>query len=292
MKLFDPNNPNEKKKMIAAAVLGLAALIILGYLFLGGGSKKPTPQAGGQPTPSPVRRPKDPQPPDDETADMAAFRKISYGGTAVGGAGTDRNIFSYWEPPPKPVRPPPTPVPPPPPPLVLSSVSPATVYARTGDFSLLLGGEKFTPAVRIILDGRAMPTRFINSQQLATTVTADMIANPGNRRVEVRTPDGVLFSNNANLNVTPPPVPNYNYVGLIGRPRGNDIVVLQDKGSKDLLNAQRGDTVGGRFRLTSISDKELVFVDTNLKISHKLTFNPETSTGRPPTRRAVVDDDP
>lgn len=292
MRLFDPNNPNEKKKMIAAAVLGLAALIILGYLFLGGGSKKPTPQAGGQPTPSPERGPKEPPPPGDDEPNLADFREINYGGTAVSAAGTDRNIFSYWEPPKKPEKPPPTPVPPPPPPLVLSSVSPATVYARTGDFSLLVGGEKFTPAVRIILDGRAMPTRFINSQQLATTVTADMIANPGNRRLEVRTPDGVLFSNTSNLNVTPPPVPNYNYVGLIGKPRGNDIVVLQDKSSKDLLNAQRGDTIGGRFRLTSISDKELVLIDTNLKITHKLTFSPETSTGRPPTRRAVVDDDP
>ena len=30
MQLFDPNNPNEKKKMIAAAALGLAAIIVLG----------------------------------------------------------------------------------------------------------------------------------------------------------------------------------------------------------------------------------------------------------------------
>jgi hypothetical protein len=177
--------------------------------------------------------------------------------------------------------------------LTVSSVSPATVYARTGDFSLQVGGDKFTPAVRIIIDGRAVPTRFINAQQLGTTVTADMIANPGNRRIEVKSQDGALYSNTANLNVTPPPVPNYTYVGLIGKPRGNDIVVLQDKGSKDLLNAQRGDTVGGRFRITSISDKEILLVDTNLKISHKLPFSPEASTGgRPPIRRAVVDDDP
>jgi hypothetical protein len=30
-KLFDPNNPNEKKKMIAAGALGLVALIVLAY---------------------------------------------------------------------------------------------------------------------------------------------------------------------------------------------------------------------------------------------------------------------
>ena len=42
MQLFDPNNPNEKKKMIAAAVLGVGAIAILGYVFFGGsGSTKP-----------------------------------------------------------------------------------------------------------------------------------------------------------------------------------------------------------------------------------------------------------
>ena len=29
MQLFDPNNPNEKKKMIAAGVLGVAAIALL-----------------------------------------------------------------------------------------------------------------------------------------------------------------------------------------------------------------------------------------------------------------------
>jgi hypothetical protein len=292
MQLFDPNNPNEKKKMIAAAALGVAALITLGYLFLGG-SSKPAPSAGARPTPTPRRPPTGPPPEDAVTEDLTAFREINYSGTAAGAPDSGRNIFSYYEPPPPPVKQLPTPTPAPPPPLTVSSVSPATVYARTGDFSLQVGGDKFTPAVRIIIDGRAVPTRYINAQQLGTTVTADMIANPGNRRIEVKTPDGALYSNVASLNVTPPPVPNYTYVGLIGKPRGNDIAVLQDKGSKDLLNAQRGDTIGGRFRITSISDKEILLIDTNLKISHKMPFSPDTSTsGRPPTRRAVVDDDP
>ena len=56
MQLFDPNNPNEKKKMIAAAVLGVVALIVLGYLFLGGGSTKPTNRATASPTPTPRAR--------------------------------------------------------------------------------------------------------------------------------------------------------------------------------------------------------------------------------------------
>jgi hypothetical protein len=124
-------------------------------------------------------------------------------------------------------------------------------------------------------------------------VPADIIANPGNRRIEVRSADGSLYSNVVSLNIAAPPVPNFTYIGLIGKPRGNDIAVLQDKNNKELVNVQRGDLVGGRFRLTSISDKELKLIDVNLKIPHTLAFTADTSTGgRPPVRRPVVDDDP
>ena len=109
----------------------------------------------------------------------------------------------------------------------------------------------------------------------------------------MRTADGSLYSNVIGLNVTAAPVPNFTYIGLIGKPRGNDIAVLQDKNNKELVNVQRGDLVGGRFRLTSISDKELKLVDVNLKITHTVAFTHDTSTGgRPPVRRPVVDDDP
>jgi hypothetical protein len=82
--------------------------------------------------------------------------------------------------------------------MTVSSVTPTSVYARTADFSLQVGGDKFTPAVRIFIDGRQMQTRFISAQQLATTVAADLIANPGNRRIEVKTADGSLYSNAGN----------------------------------------------------------------------------------------------
>ena len=293
MQLFDPNNPNEKKKMIAAAVLGVVALIVLGYLFLGGGgSTKPTPRASASPTPTP-RRPNEPPPDDGGDEDISVYQEIVYNGTVVGAPEADRNIFAYYVPPPPQVKAPPTPTPTPTPPLTVSTVSPASVFARTGDFSLQVVGDKFVAGVRIVIDGRAMATRIISAQQVATTVTADMITNPGTRRIEVRTADGALYSNVVNLNVTPPPVPNFTYIGLIGKPRGNDIAVLQDKNNKELVNVQRGDLVGGRFRLTSISDKELKLIDVNLKIPHTIAFSSDTSTGgRPPVRRPVVDDEP
>lgn len=297
MQLFDPNNPNEKKKIIAAVVLGVVAIAVLGYLFFGGGSKKPAANAnqiGARSTATPARNSNTQPLPDMTSDDLTNVQPIQYNGTIPAASEADRNIFAYYVPPPPLVKLPPTPTPTPPPPVTVSSVTPASVYARTADFSLQVGGDKFTPAVRIFIDGRAMATRFVNAQQVATTVTADLIANPGNRTIEVKSADGSLYSNIANLTVTPPPVPNYSYIGLIGKPRFNDTAVLQDKNNKDLLNVQRGDVVGGRFRVNSISDKEVVLVDTTLKIRHTVPFSTESSSSqtRPTIRRPAADDEP
>jgi hemin uptake protein HemP len=172
--------------------------------------------------------------------------------------------------------------------MAISSLSPSTVYARTADFSLEITGDKFTPAIRVTVDGRELPTRFISSQQLFTTVPAAFISIPGARQVMARTNDGKLYSNSITLNVTPPPLPNYNFVGIIGKPRGNDTAVLQKKGDKELLNVYRGDVLEGRFRVNSISEREVVLVDTTLKIRHTIPFTIDTSVPpqtRPPVRR-------
>ncbi len=294
MQLFDPNNPNEKKKMIAAAVLGVAAIVVLGYVFFGGSSKKTTTTnnvARSSPTPTRITNVSDNVP-----DDPSVFQPVVYNGTAAASAEADRNIFAYYEPPPPPVKVPyvPTPTPAPPPPLTASSMMPNNIYARTGDFSLQITGDKFTPALHITIDGRDLPTRFINAQQLFTTVPSALITNPGPRQVSVRSNDGKLYSNIITLTVTPPPVPNYNYIGIIGKPRFNDTAVLQDKSSKDLINAQRGDVLGGRFRVSSISEKEIVLVDTTLKIRHTIGFTADASTTnpqfRPPVR--VSDEEP
>src|SRR5260370_20543574 len=104
----------------------------------------------------------------------------------------------------------------------------------------------------------------------------------------VRSSDGKLYSNNIMLNVAQPPVPNYNYVGIIGKPRFNDTAVLQKKSDKELLNVQRGDLLEGRFRVSSISEREVVLVDTNLKIRHTIPFTVDANIppqNRPPVRR-------
>jgi IPT/TIG domain-containing protein len=290
MQLFDPNNPNERKKIIAAAALFVVAMAVLGYVFFGGSSKAPsTNSAVAKPSPIPNRvavAVKEQDPVDDPSI----YRPIVYNGTILGASEANRNIFAYYEPPPPPVKVAyvPTPTPTPVPPMSISSLSPSTVYGRTADFSLEISGDKFTPAVRVIIDGRELPTRFINSQQLFTTVPAALIANPGGRQVMARTNDGKLYSNPITLNVTPPPLPNYNFVGIIGKPRGNDTAVLQKKGEKELLNVYRGDVLEGRFRVNSISEREVVLVDTTLKIRHTIPFTIDPSIppqNRPPARR-------
>jgi hypothetical protein len=284
MKFFDPNNPNEKKKMIAAGALALAAILVLGYVFFGGSSKSPTPINGivrSSPTPIRVAKPgESPEPPED----LSIYKPVSFTGTVASASEADRNIFSYYEPPPPTPKPVivQTPTPTPTPPLVASGLSPSSVYARTpADFSLQLTGDKFTPAVHIIMDGRELPTRFIGPQQLFTTVPASLVTNPGVRQIMARTSDGHLYSNTVSLNVSQPPVPNFTYVGLIGKTAFNDTAVLQDKSSKDLNNVKRGDPVGGRFRVVSISEKEVVLIDTTLKIRHTLPFTQDPNSGAP-----------
>ena len=288
MQLFDPNNPNERKKMIAAAALFVVAIAVLGYVFFGGSSTKPpTNSTAAKPSPTPNRvAAKEPEPVDDP----GSYSPINYQGTNPGPAEANRNIFAYYEPPPPLVKVAyvPTPSPTPTPPITISSLSPSTVWGRTADFSLEITGDKFTPALRVTIDGRELPTRFISSQQLFTTVPAALIANPGARLVMARTSDGKLYSNSITLNVTPPPLPNYNFIGIIGKPRGNDTAVLQKKGDKELLNVYRGDVLEGRFRVNSISDREVVLVDTTLKIRHTIPFTIDTSIpqqNRPPVRR-------
>jgi hypothetical protein len=295
MQLTDPNNPNEKKKLIAAGVLGLAAILLLGYVFFGGSSKKPVTTNTNRTiarAPTPLAGSKLPTV-DNQPDDSTIPQPIPASWTVPSVPEPNRNIFAYYEPPPPPVKVPPTPTPTPVPPLTLSSLTPSTVYARTADFSLQVIGDKFTPAVHVVIDGRDLPTRFISAQQLFATVPAAIIANPGQRQLMVRTNDGKLYSNTSFLNVAPPPLPNYNYVGIIGKPRFNDMAVLQDKSSKDLLNVQRGDVLGGRFRVNSISEREVVLVDTSLKIRHTIPFSVETNSNqpyRPPVRTS--DDEP
>jgi hypothetical protein len=279
MTLLEGKTPSERKKTIAALVLGAVAFISLAYMFFGSSGTKKTTGNSNKPTAkaAPATRNKIPAP-TEVTDDLSMIHPVVYQLSPPVVPEAGRNIFAFYVPPPKPTPDPnatpktvPTPTPPQPN-LVLSAISPVNVYAHTGDFTLDVMGDKFTPETRIYVQGAELPTRYVSPQQLSAKVSAQLISFEGAREMQVRSPDGQLFSNTATLNVMPAPVPNYTYVGVINRVGSNDTAILKEKNGKDLLNAQRGDVLGGRFRVTSISVQEVTLTDTSLNIKHKLAL--------------------
>ena len=304
MQAIDLTKPGEKKKLIGAAILGFVALIVLWWVLFGFGSSGNSnkPRAAASPTPArttgPGPRPQANQTPSPDAAALALFAPIEYVPSSYSAPEARRNIFAYYVPPPapSPVIREVAPTPPPPPPILLASVSPSNVYARSADFKLEVAGDKFTTATKIYFDGQELPTTYVSPQQLSANVAAALIGGPGTRNIIVRTPDNSLFSAPASLNVAAPPTPNYSYVGIISpNNRVDDVAIVQDKSNRNIMNVHRGDLLSGRFRVTSISDKELVMTDTTLKIQHKLAMTEgEKSIGNPltrPTPRVESEDD-
>lgn len=303
MQMTDTRNPSERKKLIGAGILGILAILALWWTFVGfgTGANRVSPTTGSETKTSASNRATSsrvqPQTVVELKGDLLdQLRPVNFQFQAPNVPEAKRNIFAYYEPP-KPVEKPsivPTPTPTPTPPVLLASLSPANVYARTGDFTLEISGDKFTPQLKVLIDNNEMPTRFISPQQVSANVPAAVIANPGVRQVMLRSSDGTLYSNPAALSVAPAPTPNYTYVGIIGTRRHIDTAIVQDKANKEMLNVQRGDLLGGRFRVTSISEKELILVDNNLKIKHALAFTTQGERGNPlqrPTPRADGEDD-
>ena len=305
----DINNPGERKKLIAAIVLGVVAIVVLWWAFIGfGGSSTPTttrrerarPATSGQ-TAASTTNSKSQTPSEMKGDPLLQMEPIVFQQSAISVPEAKRNIFSYYEPPPAPAKTvvTPTPTPTPTPPVLIASLSPTNVYARTGDFTLEVNGDKFSSEVRVYIDGRELPTKLKSTQQLSAVVPAALIANPGQRQVAVRSPDGRLYSNEGlGFSVTPPPIPNYNYIGILGdKHYTRDVALLQDRSNKELLNVQRGDVLSGRFRVTSISEKELVLTDTSLKVKHSLAMTSDSTGGvgplaRPTPKVDAEDDEP
>jgi len=290
---------SDQKKLFWAIGLGIVAIIALWWVFIGFGSSRPpvrTSSASSAPSPAP----RNASPAQRSQPELNPFdlTPVEVGISRPLVAEPGRNIFAFYVPTPKPSPLPPTPTPTKPPEILLASTSPSSAVAQTEEFSLEVRGDKFTPTVSIMIEGRPFPTKYISPQQLSTTVPASVIANPGSRKIEVKSGDGSIFSNTLSLSVTAPPVPNYIFVGIIGKPRHiGDTALLQEKSTKEIVSAQRGDVIGGRFRVTSISDREMLVVDTSLKIKHPLKLTNEGDKGgyplgRPTPKVQSEDDEP
>lgn len=281
MALFEGKTPAERNKMIAALVLPLIALIFVVRMLFGSSSDKTPTNPTPRPTP---KRIAGTQNPTAQTEDDFVPTPISYESVTYDGPDAGRNIFAFYvKPMPTPnaagaATPPPTPTPTPP--IALASLAPQSVFAQTAGFTLQVTGDKFGPTDRVFMDGQEMPTQYRSVQQLTATVPASAIANPGQRQIIVRTPDGKLYSNPSALNVMQPPAPTYVYVGLLKRQHSNTAVLKDQRG--ELYSVHEGDIVEGRFRVTEISERGVNVVDKDLNIKHTMPF--VSASGNTPGR--------
>jgi hypothetical protein len=284
MKLFEGKTPAERNKIIAALALGAISFIAIVYVFFGDSIFGSPARAQPSPTPKVSKTTGGPartSTGDDQAIDSSNLTAVVYERMMPPEPSVGRNVFAFYVPPPVVIKPTPTPTPPPPPAFLLSGVTPGNVFARTGDFTLQVSGDKFTPDSRIMLDSTPLNTKYINPQTLQAQVSAAMIANDGSRMVKIVSADPTKFSNEATLVVVAPPKPNYDYVTLIGdRHYQNDVAMLKSKGgSKELISVHRGDLLDRRFRVTSISEAEVAVLDTTLNIKHSIPFSSDKSGG-------------
>ena len=293
MKFLEGKTPAERNKTIAAMVLGALAIIVLSYTFFFSGSsssnKKTTVNSnsnsktvvivnnGASNSSEPQIPTVDQATRENPYADITPIPENPFPPTF--GGETSRNIFALYEPPPVIPRPSVIPTQPPiptPTPFPISvqfiNSNPNPVYARQGDFTLEVGGDKFTADAKVLFNGQEIPTQFAGAQRLTAQVPAALITAEGQRQIMVRTADGSKISNVMIFNVQAPPVPNYSFVGLVARKRyNNDTAMLQDKQSKEYKNVRLGEAVG-RFKVVSISSREVIMQDTALSFRHSLPF--------------------
>jgi hypothetical protein len=289
MKLFEGKTAGERNKIIAAIILGGVAVLALAYTLSGFFyTPKPSGPTVAKVSPTPASKVTGPIA-QIESTDNAAWLTtpiVYYPNAYSGDAG--RNIFSFYEPPaPTPWQPTPVPVipvkpptPEPPLPFELTYVNPASIYAGSKAFRLEVMGDRFTTDAKILFNGSELPTNFISPQKLTADVPNVLIAESGSRQVMVRTPDGKSYSKPVMLTVQAPPVPTFEYVGLVEKKhRNNDMAILREKGKTDMFSFRLNDPVGDRFKVVSISVKEVVLEDRSLGFKHRLPFSEGKSTG-------------
>ena len=298
---FKGKTPAERNKLIAAILLGVLAVVALAFAFGPGmfsGSSatnvkvttSPSPGKAASTVPGQFQMPTQDQQNFDYGSTQIVYQPGSFDAGPPG-----RNIFAFQEPPPcypncpTPYVPPPTPAPQPTPtpyPISIAMVMPQTVYAGQKGFRLEVAGENFAPDTKIYFNQALMPTNFISPQRMTADIPANLIAVEGPKQVIVQSvADASKFSMAMNLNVQPPPKPQYEYVGMISRKfANNDTAYFVEKGKLNTPNVvptgkRLNDILGGRFRLVSISDSQTVFEDVNLGFKHSLPLNKTGGSG-------------
>jgi hypothetical protein len=258
-------------------LLGALLLTLVGVVYYQlSGSDTPNPPPGAAaaaakkaPSPTPQRQTSGtPAPIISQPLDLASM----VGGNHSGGTG--RNIFVYPTPtpppPPPPVKPTPTPTPWP---IPVFSVNPGGVIARTAAFTLTVFGEKMPQDAQGSVNGRAYPTTYVSPTQVKINVPAEAIRMPGSLGVSVRSSsDANLVSNTISLSVAAPPEPPYKYNGLITLKNTPMAALIPNGNEDDVINAKKGDVVGGKWKIINITPQKVELEDINIKVSHVINY--------------------
>jgi hypothetical protein len=291
--LFEGKSPAERNKLIAAIVLGSLAVIALGYTLSGVFfPPKRTINITTSATPTPKTSTGGDVVSDNSLSDPTNIYEsmpVAYNPGNFSSPDAGRNIFAFYEPPvylptpipivqPQPTKATPTPyVPPAATPIQytvnLGFMNTSSVFAGSKGFRLEVNGDKFTPETAIYFNGSMLPTTFISPQRLTAEISSNLIMNAGNIQIDVHSPDGKLFSNPMILAVNAPPRPQFQYIGMIARSRyNNDTAYLMEQGKPTPTSARLNDTVGGRFKMSSISSAEVVVEDRELGFKYRLAL--------------------
>lgn len=314
MGVFEGKSPAERNKIIAAIVLGTLAIISLVYTFGGSIFSRSKPmvavEADATPTATATSNSNNTQTPSntavsapDEVAinnDYITNELIFNGSVPTGPIG-GRNIFAFYEPPAPTPPPPPTPTPsitptpfsppptPTPHPIFLSFISPQSTYAGSKAFRLVANGDKFSTEAKIVFNGTPLKTTFVSERRLYADVPATFISRAGVGQIVIDTFDGQNYSKPLSLNIQEPPKPKVEYIGMIARKHyNNDTAYFQRDPRSEPEGKRLNDVVDGRFRIVSISEKEVELEDTRLGFRHKLAMkipDPNTFTRPTPRRR-------
>jgi hypothetical protein len=302
MAFLEGKTPAERNKLIAAAALGVIALVAL-YLAFGrsffGGSTSAKPNASPSPTPKTVSSTRtDIAMPAQSEQDLEYQTQPVVYTQSTYAPDPGRNIFAFYEPPkpctpgkdcpppsPKPIIIP-TPTPVPPPPITITYIAPQGVYAGQRGFRLEINGQKIPADAHIYFNQTQLPTTFINDTKVVTDIPANLVAQEGPRQIILQTPDGKKYSNQLMMTVQAPPTPQFQYVGAILRARGNnDTAIFERQGKPGNFGQRLNDVIDDRFRLVSISRNEAILEDTQLGFRHRLPLvkgQPGAAGGAPP----------
>ena len=102
------------------------------------------------------------------------------------------------------------------------------------------------------------------------------IANPGQIQVEVKgaSDPAKWYSNRLTLNITPPPIPDYKYLGYILK-NGVSTAVIRESSESELRNVRIGTKLGSYWQITKIDDKAIEIIDLRINVRHSLPLSGE-----------------